>query len=70
MQTGEHHTREGLTFRRNDDGSIRVRVYPGANDSLPPSLDVTLTQAEWESVEREISWASIHNRPADRGETS
>lgn len=65
MQIGEFHTRDGLTFRRNDDGTVRVRAYLPHDFNAPPVLQVTLTAAEWESVVRETAWAALHKRPAE-----
>ena len=64
-QPGEFHTRNGLTFRRNDDGSVRVRLYPNGMPDEAPTFDLTLHEQEWESILYETAFAAVHRRPAD-----
>lgn len=66
-QPGEFHTRDGLTFRRNDDGTVSVRVRPVDMDT-PPVLDVTLSEAEWESVLIETSWGAARDGTEPTGD--
>lgn len=68
-QPGEFHTRDGLTFRRNDDGTVSVRVRP-VPAWEPPVLEVVLSEAEWESVLIETSWGAVHKRLTDRSHPS
>ncbi len=65
VQLGEYHSHDGLCFRRNDDGSVRVQVRDALNWTGAPVFDITLPPEVWESVLRETAWAAIHNRPTD-----
>lgn len=59
------HTHDGLCFERLEDGAVEVtfRVWSTAHQNTRPDLGpievvqqrVTLTLAEWDSVQREVS---------------
>jgi hypothetical protein len=64
MQLGEFHTSDGLTFRRNDDGTVTVRKYTDARCETV-AFEQTISEGTWESVYHETRWAAVHKRPAD-----
>lgn len=64
VQTGEFHVSNGLTVRRNYDGTVTVRQYTDARCEIV-AHEHKLTEWEWESVLHSTQWGAVHRRPAD-----
>lgn len=50
MDVGEFHWTNGWYFKRNDDGSVRVRKCESAMIDAPVSFELTIPPFEWVSL--------------------
>ena len=50
MEINEFHWTEGWYFKRNDDGSVRIRKRTASNDDAPIIAEATIPALEWVSI--------------------
>ncbi len=57
------HSRDGVFFQRQEDGSVRVLIRETGHDEAPVLKDATLGPSEWASVVASMS------KEGENGET-